>query len=141
MSRVTAAWKEPLALAPVGWQSHVPSSPPCHPRGTLGWGRARVPVSPPRASPRSGHGGPAGCSGLYLALPRVISPAWQEFITGRDSPTSFLFSLPSLPLLFPFFFFPLSAPFLPFPPTPARPPMRAAPSSACGRRGFATGAR
>lgn len=43
------------------------------------------------------------CSGLYLALPRAISLAWQEFITGRDSHTSFLLSsLAFLPSLFPF---------------------------------------
>lgn len=86
-------------LNPIVGGSPVPASPPC--AGTEG----RC-VPPPCASPSSRNLCPAH-SGLYLALPRAISPPWQEFITGRDSHTSFLLSsLAFLPSLFPFFSLP-----------------------------------
>lgn len=54
---------------------------------------AARPGAPEAHLPRSCNRG----SRLYLALPRAISLSWQEFIAGRDGPTSFLLSFPSLP--------------------------------------------
>ncbi|XP_036252861.1 transcription elongation factor A protein 3-like isoform X3 [Molothrus ater] len=82
------------------WQSPIPGPvPPWAPHG-------REPRVLERPSVRLLCSCSRG-SWLYLALPRAILLSWQEFITGRDSPTSFLLSLPSL--LFP------SRPFPPFP--------------------------